>query len=788
MQRNGSAGASPSRVWCVAIGAALVLAVGPVWADAPKIDNLSPLGVVRGSATEVLISGGNLAANPQVIAAIPIGVEPGAGALEAGKWPVKLLVPAEVPLGVYPIRIKTDDGISNPFLLAVGQLVSVAEKEDNTTFEQAQAVTIPCVVEGTVSGNDVDYFKFAGVKGQRIVVDAQCARIGSGVDPQIRLTTLGRKFVEAADDTPGLLTDAMFVATLPADGEYVVELSDSKYQGAGRAVYRLTIGAIPYATDVFPMGGRRGETVGFELRGGTIDGVRSGAMTLLGNGTHTGLRLNSAAMGIAGFAGPAGPLDVETLLPIRLSDEAEIREPADPSAPAPKGAVPGAFNGRIDPAGDEDVFKLAVVPGQKIRIRVEASELGSALDGTLQIRDAADNGVLAAAEDTVIQPAPQRRQRNAPGITLPDPSIDFTVPANKTELLLSLKDLLGRGGVGYGYRIEVEPVENSFAVIPADPQISIPKGGTVAVPVTLMRYGFNGPVTVGLQDPPAGVTFRAGVIPAGQVVGVMSVSAAADANFGAVTLKLNGMAEEGARKISVIANKPIQFAAVATLPTKIEDQEGLMAAPMAARPIVLEAPESIEAVHGLSGTFVVKANRQGEENGALALTPVPLSGGIQIPNVNIAEKMNEATATVNVAVEAPFEAFSVAMAAKGKIGDHEQTIYTPAVKVTLIRPVDLALETKAVEIKQGATVEVKGKVERKGGLKEAITVKIEGLPAGLKAEPATVAPEASDYVINIVADGNAAEAMATAKVSLAFKAGGKDYPFPQTDLPVKVVK
>ena len=77
-------------------------------------------------------------------------------------------------VGVYPIRVRTEDGLSNPLLFAVGQLPQVAEKEDNGTFETAQPISVPAVVEGQAAGNDVDYFRFAGKKGQRIVVDAQC--------------------------------------------------------------------------------------------------------------------------------------------------------------------------------------------------------------------------------------------------------------------------------------------------------------------------------------------------------------------------------------------------------------------------------------------------------------------------------------------------------------------------------------------------------------------------------------------------------------------------------------
>jgi hypothetical protein len=303
-----------------------------------------------------------------------------------------------------------------------------------------------------------------------------------------------------------------------------------------------------------------------------------------------------------------------------------------------------------------------------------------------------------------------------------------------------------------------------------------------------MRYGYNGPVTIGLADPPAGVTFRPGIIPSGQTVGVFSVSVAPEATVGAMVLKVVGTGKDGDRVIEVAAEKPVSYAQIGNLPTKILTQQGLAAAPMQVRPVVLDVPEAVEAVHGLGTPVVIKSVRGEKGEGELALSTLPLSAGIQIPNAKIDAKAAEGTATVNVATEAPFESFSVALTAKGKIDGKDQTFFTPSVRLNLIRPTSLELETKQVEIKAGGTVEVKGKLTRKGGHKEPITVKIDGLPAGLKADPVTVAPESVDFVLKVTAEGSAAEATATAKLALAFKIGGKDYPFPTTDLPVKVVK
>ena len=242
------------------------------------------------------------------------------------------------------------------------------------------------MVEGQAAGNDVDFFRFHGKKGQAILVDAQCARIGSGVDPSIRLTAGGanRTFVASADDTAGLGTDARLTAVLPADGDYVVELSDSRYQGGGRPVYRLVIGEVPEANEVFPLGGRQGETVGLELRGGMLGGMRIATATvnpLMGMRIMPA-RISSSALG-SGVSSSVG-LDLESLPPLVISAYPEIREPADPGALPPKAIAPVVLNGRIDPPGENDRFVIATTPGQRLRIKVASAPASAAARSAAQ--------------------------------------------------------------------------------------------------------------------------------------------------------------------------------------------------------------------------------------------------------------------------------------------------------------------------------------------------------------------------------------------------------------------
>ncbi len=249
--------------------AALLVIPSFAWAAPPTLIGTSPLGVQRGKCMEVSLRGKGLVEHPRLVAPFAFRLEESvASSSDAADWKVRLTVDARTAVGVYPIRVVTEEGLSNPVLFAVGQVQQVPEVESNNTFASAQAIPNPAVVEGECSGNDEDFFRFHGRKGERIVVDAMCSRVGSGVDPMIRLTTADWRFIASADDNPGLFTDAYLTAVLPEDGDYVLEFCDSRFAGTGRAVYRLLIGSVPFSQEVSPLSLPRGQNVALGLRGG----------------------------------------------------------------------------------------------------------------------------------------------------------------------------------------------------------------------------------------------------------------------------------------------------------------------------------------------------------------------------------------------------------------------------------------------------------------------------------------------------------------------------------------
>jgi hypothetical protein len=775
---------------CRVVGLALAfgLSAAPsVLAAPPQIKDITPSGIRRGEPSDVVVSGANLAGNPRLIAPFTCRSEPGKGG-EASNWKVKLTVDPDAAVGVYPVRIQTDDGISNPFLLAVGQLPQVAEREENSTFELAQPIPEPpVVVEGRVAGNDVDYFRFRGRKGQRIVVDAQCARIGSGIDPTIRLTTATarRAYVASADDTPGLLTDARLTAVLPEDGDYVVEISDTRYQGAGRPVYRLVVGPVPMAEEVYPLGGRAGETVGLELRGGTLAGVKIAAAAVQApfGGDTCQPRITGC---LIGSTAPAErDLDFESMPALVVSPYAELREPADPSAAPVRAVAPVVFNGRIDPPGDEDRFALEVTPGSRVRIKVQAYELGSALDAVLRV-DGSKGGSIAGADDTTIPLPPKNGMPQS--LILPDPTIETTVPSGTTEMIVVIRDLERRGGVGFPYRIIAEPLTPEFELAANETESSVPRGGTAAIGVTVKRKGYNGPITVTVDDPPAGLTVRPGTIAAGQATGVLTLSATADARFAAAPVKLVGRGQGPSGPIERVAARPVVFAMQTNLPTSSITEYGLVVAPALPTPVTLDVPpEPIEVAQGFGATIPVKVVRAKGADATLAVSALALPPGVTIPGDNIDNKANEVKVRVQAALESSLGTTTLALQAKGKLAGADRTIAVPAVTLAIVRPAAFELAAPGVEVKAGTTVEVKGRIVRKGTFNEPVTVRIIGLPAGLKADPATVAAGATDFTVKVIADAKAAPTAAGAQIALAFQVNKKDYPVPPAPLAIKIL-
>jgi hypothetical protein len=682
----------------------MALLILPSFASAapPTLTASCPLGVPRGHATEVTLRGTGLGDSPRLVAPFAFQLEESAGSgSDASRWKFRLTIDDRTAVGVYPIRVATEAGASGPILFAVGQVAQAAEIEPNNTIDGAQPITNPSVVEGECSGNDEDFFRFKGRKDMRVVVDAVCSRIGSGVDPMIRLTKSDGRFIASADDTPGLLTDGYLTAVLPEDGDYVLEFCDSRFAGRGRAVYRLLIGAVPFAGELYPMVLPRAQLAAIELRGGTLSDDRLFALRTPADPLLAMFCPSIPARLLGDPAWADSDLDVELLAPVPLSSGISVLEPTEPAQKLSPLSPPVALLGRLSKPGERDEFTVKAPPGSKYEVRMEAWGLGSALDGQLRILDKGGR-LLGESDDGKGRPRRSAGGLRVRGPVTTDPAYDLTMPRGQDEVRIVVKDLMDRGGVGFPYRLIVEPAEVAFQLTLEDDQVAIPRGGTALIRVNIARGGYAGPIDLDIRGlaPRGGVTAIPGVIPAGQALGLVGLKADPASRFDTQEIQVVGKGSSGqavaASRTTVFAQQTMStpgFGMTGTIPGYWRRFVSLTAAVTGPGPIALYAGEAKVVVHQ-GGTVEVPVHivREGAATAKYQIVALAPPLGLSVTSLELGESTSLAAARVTAAADAPLGPLTLGLVATS-VGLKDAGLPSPAsviasalIPVEVVRP------------------------------------------------------------------------------------------------------
>ena len=372
-----------------ALSTFLLLVSTLAYSAGPQLSELRPRGAQRGSVFGLTLVGTGLSEEAQVLTNLPgtlTRLTPPKDPTRRGlELPFIVELDPDAPIDLYPIRVQTRDGLTNLLFFSVGAFPHVTEEEsDNDSRETAQAVEVPVTVSGTLDGADMDWYRFHGEAGQRLVFEAEARRAGSGVDPVIRVVDTAGEVIARNDDARGLGVDSRLAIALPKQAEYYVELHDSKFSEQEENFYRLKIGTFTYAEGIFPLGWKRGAEVEVELSGGNLPQpvkVRPDLATLAESANFTSI----AAPGKAGS------------LPFRfvVSDETETLEPR---GSALKTLEPSTVvNGRISEPGEVDRYRLAVSPGEYWQFELSAASLGtSQLYALLSVHDSGGKKLVAA--------------------------------------------------------------------------------------------------------------------------------------------------------------------------------------------------------------------------------------------------------------------------------------------------------------------------------------------------------------------------------------------------------
>lgn len=765
---------------------ALLLINGLVCQAAPPtITALSAHGAERGKAVEITVSGANLTPTTRFI--LPFAVTQKT-LPEAKPNPaqvrIQLTIDPATTLGVYPLRLATEEGLSALTLFCVDALPGVKEMEDNNSFEKAQRVMPRVVIDGQCAGGDIDFFRFPARKGQRLVIEVEAVRLGASLLPLLRLTDDRKRFL-AGDDTQSLQGDARILFTAPADGDYVLELSDTRYRGGTPPFYRLKIADYDVIEEVFPLGGKRGVSTDFTLRGGTLPGELR-ATRILSPSIFAG----RASLGLDGLRpGMTPPRVAVGDLPERLWVKNSGREPRALDVQPPL-----TVNGRLEKPGDVDRLQFPVQPGQAFRIAVEAESLGSRLDGMLRVIDQTGR-LLGQADDSNLPPlAP-----GLPAVQSADPALELTVPAGATLAVVELRDQRGRGGVNFGYRLHLTPALPDFSLSLGAAELNVPRGGVGLLNVAVTRRGYLGPIGLTLQGLPAGWTAKGGRVAANATAGVFSISAPTTAPaFSVAAITCEGKALADRRESRRAAEAHVLLNRELASSTSSIAVPAIAVASAGPEPFTVEGPETLDIVKGFAATIPIRLTR-GKDQAALPIQvtgvdltllpgqPTPPGGLVIQPSMPVTAA--SASFTVTPGANVPVGPLDLPVQGKATVAGAQRSINGKVITVSVLPPFKVVLATPSIELTPGATLQLRGRIERQPVFKEAVQLTVSGLPAGvtLAVAPAPIPSGKSEFDISLKVDAKAAVS-GTLMLTATTTIGGVAFPQVPVAVPLTVKK
>ena len=751
----------------------MVLSPSLLRAAPPALTDIAPRGLERGKWVAITLQGTNL--TPQTRLHLPFDAEqlhiPDAKPNPA-QTRLRVHVPAAVPVGVYPVRAVSEDGASGIVWLAVDLFPTVMEVEDNNTPEKAQRLTLPVVVNGQCAGGDVDFFRFAAKQGERLVIETETARLGSGVVPHLRLTDDRLRFL-ASDDSQSIQGDCRLIFDPPADADYLLEFSDSRYRGGNPPFYRIKIGAYDVVDELFPLGGRWGEPTTFTFSAGTLVGELT---------CQRALRPASSFVNLEGLPWRPGALPPAAAVgeyPERLWHKGNTLDPRGIDIVAPI-----TINSRLELPGDTDRFQMPVRVGEKYRFRVEAAALGSRLDGVLRITDQA--GKQLALVDDVDIPARLPGEQASRSI---DPVAEVTVPPDATLLVAELRDQRKRGGRNFGYRLTVEPAASDFLIELPSGELNVPRGGTAILPVLVTRRGYLGPIRLSIANLPPGYVVQEGYIPAGAAAGLLTVTAPNEVLIEPHPFHVEGIAiDPTAGNLKRLARHTVMLNRDPAAPGLTRTfNEGMLGSTQA-NSFAIRTLSAFQLVLGYAAkvpvtlTPVIPAPPIAAE---LTILPAGVLPGQPPPPTSITSKPanandNQVALVLTAPTSAPEGLQTLVVQAKGKIGNIDQVVFAPALTVNVVRPFMIEPAGGPITLTPGQTVPVRFRVTRRDIFREPVRVQLSGLPAGvaLAAQPAPVPPDQSEVVLNLKVDAKAVPATANLVLSASATINGQTYNHP----------
>jgi len=700
---------------CTPIFCALValLLVVPAWAlelPVARLDRIFPPGGKAGTEVEVTLDGAELdEANALHFSHPGITATP-----KDKKFIVKIA--ADVPAGVYDVRVSGLFGISNPRSFVVGDLPEAIKNGTRNTPATAMEIPLDTTINGTVGGGTADYFKFTAKKGQRLMIESEAEGIDSRLIPALKVFDATGHEWEVGRRGGFLEFDA------PADGSYLLEVHDLTFNGGSEHFYRLTLSTGPHLDFIFPPCGEPGKKGKFTLYGRNLTGGTPANLA-----AHDGKPLekldveidvpatadprvdgllNPAAATIEGFSyrlkspHASNPVFIDFARGPVLAEH----EPNDTVEHAQQITPPCEIAGQFFPAGDVDVYSFDAKKGDVWWLEITSQRFGLPTNPFLLIeRDGGDPQEGYGAET------------NIGGVRFNtvsnDPALRFEAKADGTYRV-KVRDLYGtaRKDPSNVYNLSIRKASPDFRLLAVDeppPEtkndrsvssyaVQLRGAGTAGIRVLAFRSdGYTGPIELHAENLPAGVTCVPTVIPASATEGMVLLTCGDKPERWSGPIRIVGKARVGDADVTHEARSGFVLWSVTDTQSDAEHRrltrETVLAVGVAdAAPVTMIPAEDKrwEIPAGGKLEIPLKFAWSGEFKNGMQLKAAGAAGLDALKEQDVAANAATATATIDLAAaKLPASEYTIYFEghARGKFRGKDvfTTIYSPPIRVAV---------------------------------------------------------------------------------------------------------
>jgi hypothetical protein len=223
-------------------------------AELPRIAAIAPLGALLGETTRVKIRGWKIGdatdvrcSNPQVQVKIlnkggaPLPNRHEAKQVGDTQVEIELNVAKDTPAGSVSFNLVTPQGeVEVKKFFIGGEFAVIPEKEPNDGFREAQAITIPQIVEGSIHNErNVDVYELSISQQQSLRAEIVSTEFGNTLDSILTLYDERKNILAINDDAAGKRDSVLEVSVQP--GRYYLVLQDAHDRGGPTHAYRLKV-------------------------------------------------------------------------------------------------------------------------------------------------------------------------------------------------------------------------------------------------------------------------------------------------------------------------------------------------------------------------------------------------------------------------------------------------------------------------------------------------------------------------------------------------------------------